>query len=80
MANLSQRAKTLSQKALKTSWFPNSKVHELPVGWHSKDPKFKFIEGIAKVCHERGKPLIVDEAWGAPTFPFMTTSDLGHEC
>ena len=23
------------------------------------------IAGIAKVCHERGKPLIVDEAWGA---------------
>ncbi|MGG7104905.1 aminotransferase class I/II-fold pyridoxal phosphate-dependent enzyme [Rhodococcus sp. 24CO] len=23
------------------------------------------IETIAKVCHERGKPLIVDEAWGA---------------
>jgi arginine decarboxylase len=23
------------------------------------------IESIAKVCHERGKPLIVDEAWGA---------------
>ncbi len=23
------------------------------------------IEGIAKVCHERVKPLIVDEAWGA---------------
>jgi arginine/lysine/ornithine decarboxylase len=23
------------------------------------------IERIAKVCHERGKPLIVDEAWGA---------------
>lgn len=23
------------------------------------------IEGIANVCHERGKPLIVDEAWGA---------------
>ena len=23
------------------------------------------IEAIAKVCHERGKPLIVDEAWGA---------------
>jgi arginine/lysine/ornithine decarboxylase len=23
------------------------------------------IEGIAAVCHERGKPLIVDEAWGA---------------
>jgi lysine decarboxylase len=23
------------------------------------------IEGIAKVCHDRGKPLIVDEAWGA---------------
>lgn len=23
------------------------------------------IRGIAEVCHERGKPLIVDEAWGA---------------
>ncbi len=23
------------------------------------------IAGIAEVCHERGKPLIVDEAWGA---------------
>ncbi len=23
------------------------------------------IAGIADVCHERGKPLIVDEAWGA---------------
>ncbi|MCP2031324.1 arginine/lysine/ornithine decarboxylase [Okibacterium sp. HSC-33S16] len=23
------------------------------------------IEAIAKVCHKRGKPLIVDEAWGA---------------
>jgi arginine decarboxylase len=23
------------------------------------------LEGIAKVCHARGKPLIVDEAWGA---------------
>jgi len=23
------------------------------------------IEGIAEVCHQRGKPLIVDEAWGA---------------
>jgi arginine decarboxylase len=23
------------------------------------------LEGIANVCHERGKPLIVDEAWGA---------------
>ncbi len=23
------------------------------------------IEGIASVCHQRGKPLIVDEAWGA---------------
>lgn len=23
------------------------------------------IAGIAKVCHNRGKPLIVDEAWGA---------------
>ncbi len=23
------------------------------------------IEGIAKVCHERHKPLVVDEAWGA---------------
>jgi arginine decarboxylase len=23
------------------------------------------IEGLAEVCHRRGKPLIVDEAWGA---------------
>ena len=23
------------------------------------------IRGIAKVCHRRGKPLIIDEAWGA---------------
>jgi arginine decarboxylase len=23
------------------------------------------INGVAEVCHERGKPLIVDEAWGA---------------
>ncbi|MBY0290203.1 MAG: amino acid decarboxylase [Mycobacteriaceae bacterium] len=23
------------------------------------------LEGIAKACHDRGKPLIVDEAWGA---------------
>ncbi|MEU5842026.1 ornithine decarboxylase [Rhodococcus sp. NPDC047139] len=23
------------------------------------------IAGIAEICHERGKPLIVDEAWGA---------------
>lgn len=23
------------------------------------------IEAIAKICHDRGKPLIVDEAWGA---------------
>ncbi|WP_305094219.1 aminotransferase class I/II-fold pyridoxal phosphate-dependent enzyme [Prescottella sp. R16] len=23
------------------------------------------IDGIARVCHERGKPLIIDEAWGA---------------
>ena len=23
------------------------------------------IEAIARICHERGKPLIVDEAWGA---------------
>jgi lysine decarboxylase len=23
------------------------------------------LDGIARVCHERGKPLIVDEAWGA---------------
>jgi arginine decarboxylase len=23
------------------------------------------LDGIAKVCHDRGKPLIVDEAWGA---------------
>lgn len=33
------------------------------------------IEGIAKVCHERGKPLIVDEAWGAhlPFHPDLPT-------
>jgi arginine decarboxylase len=23
------------------------------------------IEAIARICHERGKPLIIDEAWGA---------------
>ena len=23
------------------------------------------IEGIANICHERNKPLIVEEAWGA---------------
>ncbi|MEC5199541.1 arginine/lysine/ornithine decarboxylase [Arthrobacter sp. PL16] len=23
------------------------------------------IEAIAKICHDRGKPLIIDEAWGA---------------
>ncbi|MFF0818602.1 aminotransferase class I/II-fold pyridoxal phosphate-dependent enzyme [Rhodococcus sp. NPDC003318] len=27
------------------------------------------IAGIAEACHERGKPLIIDEAWGAH-FPF----------
>ncbi|MGV9293509.1 aminotransferase class I/II-fold pyridoxal phosphate-dependent enzyme [Amycolatopsis sp. NPDC003676] len=27
------------------------------------------IRGVARVCHERGAPLIVDEAWGAH-FPF----------
>lgn len=33
------------------------------------------IEGIARVCHERGKPLIVDEAWGAhlPFHPELPT-------
>jgi arginine/lysine/ornithine decarboxylase len=33
------------------------------------------IEGIAKVCHKRGKPLIVDEAWGAhlPFHPALPT-------
>ncbi len=33
------------------------------------------IEGIARVCHERGKPLIVDEAWGAhlPFHPDLPT-------
>jgi arginine decarboxylase len=33
------------------------------------------IEGIAKVCHDRGKPLIVDEAWGAhlPFHPDLPT-------
>lgn len=33
------------------------------------------IAGIAAVCHERGKPLIVDEAWGAhlPFHPELPT-------
>jgi arginine decarboxylase len=33
------------------------------------------IEGIADVCHQRGKPLIVDEAWGAhlPFHPELPT-------
>ncbi len=33
------------------------------------------IAGIARVCHERGKPLIVDEAWGAhlPFHPDLPT-------
>lgn len=33
------------------------------------------IEGIARVCHDRGKPLIVDEAWGAhlPFHPDLPT-------
>ncbi len=33
------------------------------------------IEGIARVCHERGRPLIIDEAWGAhlPFHPDLPT-------
>lgn len=33
------------------------------------------IAGIARVCHERGRPLIVDEAWGAhlPFHPDLPT-------
>ncbi|UMB69480.1 aminotransferase class I/II-fold pyridoxal phosphate-dependent enzyme [Mycobacterium paraterrae] len=33
------------------------------------------LSGIAQVCHERGKPLIVDEAWGAhlPFHPDLPT-------
>jgi arginine/lysine/ornithine decarboxylase len=33
------------------------------------------IEGIARVCHERGRPLIIDEAWGAhlPFHPELPT-------
>lgn len=33
------------------------------------------LAGIAQVCHERGKPLIVDEAWGAhlPFHPDLPT-------
>ncbi|MFC9892584.1 aminotransferase class I/II-fold pyridoxal phosphate-dependent enzyme [Nocardia sp. NPDC127579] len=33
------------------------------------------LAGIAQVCHERGKPLIVDEAWGAhlPFHPGLPT-------
>lgn len=42
------------------------------------------IEAIAAVCHERGKPLIVDEAWGAhlpfhddlPTWAMDADADL----
>ncbi|MGW8377589.1 ornithine decarboxylase [Streptomyces sp. ODS28] len=31
------------------------------------------IRGVAEVCHERGRPLIVDEAWGAhlPFHPWL---------
>lgn len=33
------------------------------------------IEGIARICHERGRPLIIDEAWGAhlPFHPELPT-------
>ncbi|MGC2653311.1 MAG: ornithine decarboxylase [Mycobacterium sp.] len=33
------------------------------------------ISGIAEICHQRGKPLIVDEAWGAhlPFHPDLPT-------
>ncbi|MEV0360772.1 ornithine decarboxylase [Nocardia sp. NPDC050697] len=33
------------------------------------------LEAIAEVCHERGKPLVVDEAWGAhlPFHPDLPT-------
>ncbi|HEY2260749.1 MAG TPA: hypothetical protein VGH45_13595 [Solirubrobacteraceae bacterium] len=33
------------------------------------------IAGIARVCHERGRPLIIDEAWGAhlPFHPRLPT-------
>ena len=33
------------------------------------------IESIARICHERGRPLIVDEAWGAhlPFHPELPT-------
>ncbi len=33
------------------------------------------IEGIARVCHDRGRPLIIDEAWGAhlPFHPELPT-------
>jgi arginine/lysine/ornithine decarboxylase len=42
------------------------------------------IEAIAKICHDRGKPLIVDEAWGAqlpfhsetPTWAMSAGADL----
>jgi len=34
------------------------------------------IARIAEICHARGKPLIVDEAWGAH-LPFTTTCPLG---
>lgn len=36
------------------------------------------IEGIARICHERGRPLIVDEAWGAH-LPFHPGERLNKE-
>lgn len=35
------------------------------------------IKAIADVCHELGKPLIVDEAWGAH-MPFHPSAPVGH--
>ncbi len=37
------------------------------------------IEGIAQACHARGKPLIVDEAWGAHLPFHAEPAHLGHE-
>jgi arginine/lysine/ornithine decarboxylase len=34
------------------------------------------IEAIAKICHNRGKPLIIDEAWGAQ-LPFHSDTPTG---
>src|SRR5262249_20687723 len=46
---------------------------------------FTDLSGVAQACHDRGKPLIVDEAWGAhlpfhehlPTWAMDAGADVG---